>query len=227
MKPDLRKLRDVQRKVAKEADLTTNINLEDVKTIAGFDLAYYGDKVVCAAVVLDFKTLEVVEKKHLITKPQMNYVPGYLAFREGPPIIELFYDLENNPDVLMVDGHGIAHPLKCGLATYVGVELGVPSIGVAKNKLIGEEKEDKILIEGKQRGGVVKSKEYAKPLYISPGNMISIQKSVEIVKKVIVPPHKLPEPLHKAHRHANKIITQFKAPQQEKVEVVEKEKATV
>ncbi len=211
MNPNLRKLRDIQRKVAKEVDLDNDITLDSIKTIAGFDLAYYEDKVVCACVVINAKTLEVVEEKHLVTKAPMNYIPGYLAFREGPPIIQLYYDLENNPDVLMVDGHGILHPLRCGLATYVGVELGKPTIGVAKNLLIGDVKEEKILVEGRQRGALVKSKEHANPLYVSPGNLISIEKAVEIVKRVVVHPHKLPEPLHRAHRHADRVIAQFKA----------------
>lgn len=197
---DLRKLRDVQRKVAKEANLAYGIKTSEVKRIAGFDLAFLQDKCVCAAVVLEYPSMKVLERKSIVMKVPMNYIPGYLAFREGPPIITLYYDIEEEPDVLMVDGHGIAHPLMCGLATYVGVELGKPCIGVAKNLLIGSEKDGNIVVGDEVIGVVVRTKEHARPLYVSQGNLVTLEAAKEIVEKCVIPPHKLPEPLHQAHR---------------------------
>lgn len=202
------KLKDMQAQVATQVILEDGIRPEDIKYIAGFDVAYKGDKCVCAAVVLDYKTLQVIEKKVTITKVPMNYVPGFLAFREGPPICQAYYDLESEPDVILVDGHGIAHPMKSGLAVFVGVELGKPCIGVAKGLLVGEAKDDNIVLEGEFVGKLVKTKEHANPLYVSPGNMISIETSAEIVKHCVVPPHKSPEPLHMAHRFADKSLNE-------------------
>lgn len=206
MKVSFEKLKEAQQSVAKQVSTEDAIKPEDIRYIAGFDLAYAGDKVVCAAVVLNFKTMQIVEKKYSISKTAMAYVPGFLAFREGPPIMQTYFDLECEPDILLIDGHGIAHPLRCGLASYVGVELDKPTIGVAKKLLVGEVKDGKIFVEGEERGRVVKTREYAKPVYVSPGHKVSIESAAGIVKKCIVPPHKMPEPLHIAHRLASKIL---------------------
>ena len=216
-------LKDMQAQIAQQMQAEDSVKVDEIKYVAGFDLAYFGNKCVCSVVVLDFKTFEVVEKKFLVTKTPMNYVPGFLAFREGPPICQAYFDLECEPDVIIVDGHGIAHPIKCGLATFVGVELGKPTIGVAKSLLVGETKDDQIILEGEIVGKLVKTKEHANPLFVSPGNMISIETAAEIVKRCVVPPHKLPEPLHQAHRFADKVAEKHKDdPVKQKI-VMEKE----
>ena len=107
-------LKDMQLQIARQFSPEDRIKIDEIRYVAGFDLAYFGNKCVCSAVVLDFKTLEVVERKFLVTKTPMNYVPGFLAFREGPPICQTYYDLEYEPDIIMLDGHGIAHPIHCG-----------------------------------------------------------------------------------------------------------------
>ncbi|MEM4271894.1 MAG: endonuclease V [Candidatus Pacearchaeota archaeon] len=208
---DFRQLRNIQRKVAEQASAKDAIDTSQVKTIAGFDIAFYGDKIVCAAVVLDAKTMKVLESKHSVTNAPMQYIPAYLAFREGPAIIQTYFDLELEPDVIMIDGHGMAHPLKCGLATYVGVELGKPTIGVAKKLLIGEEKDSKIIAGEETIGVAVKTKEHARPVYVSVGHNISIEGAEKLVKQCIVFPHKMPEPLHYAHRLANSIAEKQRA----------------
>lgn len=209
MTVDTGKLRGILRAIAKQVSTEDRLKLNDIKTIAGFDVTFFSDKAICAGVVLNFKTMDVLEHKHLLFKPEMTYVPGFLAFREGPAILQLFYDLEYNPDVLLVDGHGIAHPLRAGLACYVGVELGKPCIGVAKSLLVGEIVDDKLMIGTEVRGKLVKTREHAKPVMVSPGHMISVDMAAEIVKKCIVPPHKLPEPLHQAHRLADKTVEKY------------------
>ena len=109
----------------------------------------------------------------------------------------------------MVDGHGILHEEKAGLASFIGVELAKPVIGVAKTLLVGEENGDEIMLNGELCGAKVVTKEHARPVYVSPGNMISLKTSVELVKKTMVPPHKLPEPLHVAHRIARKLAKEM------------------
>jgi len=197
-------LKEQQAQIAQQIVVEDEVKFDEIKYVAGFDLSYFGNKCVCSAVVLDFKTLQVVEKKFFVMKTEMNYVPGFLAFREGPPICQTYFDLECEPDVIIVDGHGIAHPMNCGLATFVGVELGKPTIGVAKNLLVGEEKDGEIFYEGQLVGKTVKTKEHANPLFVSPGNLISIETAAEIIKKCVIAPHKLPEPLHAAHRLADR-----------------------
>lgn len=213
-------LKDTQEQIARQLSIVDSISIADVRYVAGFDVSYIGAKCVCSAVVLDFKTMAVVEKKFLVSKTPMNYVPGFLAFREGPPICQVYFDLECEPDVIIVDGHGIAHPMNAGLASFVGVELGKPCIGVAKNLLVGEEKEGVVFLEGEIVGKTVKTKEHANPLFVSPGNFLTVDTAAEIVRLCARPPHKLPEPLHQAHRFADKIAEKMKA-ESVKPEVIE------
>ena len=214
-------LKERQTELAKSVSFQDKIIFDAIRYVAGFSVSFRGSTCVCSAVVLDFKTLKIVEKKFLVTKADMNYLSGFEAFREGPPICQLYYDLEYEPDVIMVSGHGAAHPFACGLATFVGVELGKPTFGAAKNLIFGEEKDDTIIIDGQAYGKVIKTREYANPLYISPGNLISVETVAEIVRKCVIPPHKLPEPLHVAHRQAKKVLDE------QKVDAVEHEKEVV
>ena len=206
MKVDTRKLRDIQRKLAKDVSTTDELKPSEIKLLAGFDVSYFDNKILCAAVIYDLEKKEIVEKAHTISKSPMHYIPGYRAFRDGSAILQTYYALESEPHVLMILGHGIAHPLKCGLATYVGVELGKPALGVAKKLLAGDVKDNKIKVLNETRGELVKTKEHAKPLYVSIGHMLSLKTAVDLVTKTNIPPHKLPEPLHLAHRHASSLL---------------------
>lgn len=207
---DIVKLRSILRAIAKQVTTEDAVKPDAIKTVAGFDVAFFDDKAVCACAVLSFPSLTVLEQKHALFRPQMTYVPGFLSFREGPAILQLYYDLEHDPDVIIVDGHGIAHPLRAGLASYVGVELNKPVIGVAKQVLVGEIIDDKVMVGNEVRGRLVKTKEYARPIVVSPGNRISVDSAVELVRRCIVQPHKLPEPLHRAHRLANEVAKRYK-----------------
>ena len=220
---DLDKLEDIQEKLAKQVDVSAKFDSSKIKYIAGFDVAFFDDKAVCAVVVFDAVTKQPVEKKYSVNTALMPYIPGFLAFREGPLIIQVYYDLENEPDVLMIDGHGIAHQKKCGLATFVGLELHKPTIGVGRSLLVGEIRDDKIFVDDELRGATVKTRAFARPVFVSPGNLIDVESASELVKKWVFPPHKLPEPLHAAHKFAKKTAIQLNGalPIQEDGEVAE------
>jgi deoxyribonuclease V len=222
---DLRQLRNIQRKVAAQAIAKDVIDTSQVKAIAGFDIAFYDDKIVCAAVILDAKTMKVLESKTSVSTAPLQYIPAYLAFREGPAIMQTYYSLELEPDVIMIDGHGMAHPLKCGLATYVGVELEKPTMGVAKKLLIGDVKDEKIVAGNETLGMAVTTKEYARPVYVSVGHNISLDSAAKLIKQCIIFPHKMPEPLHQAHKLANQIAERHRAAAQkeEKKAVIEEQ----
>lgn len=190
-----------------QEDLARRVVLEDIfegpEKVAGVDLAYMGNRVFCAAVVLDYESLKIVEKQCIETKVTVPYVPTFLAFREAEPIMEAVKHLHF--DVLMLDGHGIAHPRGIGVASHVGVLLDVPTIGVAKRILCGEvegeietETPAPLIYEGKRIGYAYRSKEGAKPIYISPGHKVSLESSLRIVKHCIKG-HRLPEPTRLAH----------------------------
>lgn len=201
---DIGKAKDMQRQISAQAVLETELTLADVRYIAGFDVAYVGDTCYCAAVVFDITTMEIIERKTLTSKAPMNYIPGLLAFREGPLICQLYFDLETEPDVIMIDGHGVSDPGGCGTAVFVGVELGKPTIGVARNLVDAEVEGDMIVMNGHVVGRAVRTKQHARELFVSSGNLITHDLAAELVLKTVVPPHKLPEPLHAAARLADK-----------------------
>ena len=205
---DLNKLINEQLKLAEKVII--NDTFESQKTVGGADQSFEGESIISAIVVCDSKTLKVIEKCYAIAKAKMPYIAGFLAYREGPAIAEAFAKLEYKPDIMIFDGSGILHPRRCGLASHMGVLLDVPSIGVAKEISLGEINGKIIYVDKEARAEAVITKEHARPLYISPGHRISLHKSVELVKGVIAPPHKLPEPLHLAHRYANEIRDKLK-----------------
>lgn len=199
---NLNKLKELQREIAKKVIKKDKFILNNIKTIAGFDLAYFKDNVICVAIVLNYKTLDLIEKTYTISKVNMPYIPSFLMFREGPPIIETYKKLKNKPDIIMVEGHGTAHRLSSGLACYVGVSLNKPCIGVAKKLLLGRVINDKVFINNELRAIQLKTK--SKSIYISIGNKISLETSLKIVKNCLKH-NKLPKPLHLAHKYATKI----------------------
>ena len=201
---DLNKLKEEQLKLAKKAILRDSF--EKLDLIGGVDAAYSQDYVISAIVVCDYKTMQVKEKVFAVAKAKFPYIAGFLAYREGPSISEAYARLENKPDVLIFDGNGILHPRRCGLASHIGVLLDQASVGVAKQLLVGEVKGNVVYAEKEARAELVVTKEHSKPVYVSPGHKISLKTSVEIVKHCLRLPHKLPEPLHLAHRYADEIM---------------------
>ncbi len=198
-------LRKAQLEISRKV-LVRDVLPRRIRTIGGFDVAYRNGYALSAGVVLDFETLEIVEKKLIRSRADFPYIPTFLSFREGPPIIKTYKNLENTPDILMINGQGIAHPLRAGLASHIGVVLGKPSIGVAQRRLVGEFREpestgdvSQLFYEGLQVGWVLKSAPRSRPIFISPGHMISLETSLKIVKKCLKG-RKLPEPLVLAHK---------------------------
>ncbi len=179
-------------------------------TVAGVDLGYRRERAVCAAVVMDFTALEIIEKKTIETEVTFPYIPTFLAFREAPPILKVLDGLEF--DIAIIDGQGIAHPRGIGIASHIGVLLDIPTIGVAKNRLCGEvnavEKinaPEPIFLNRIKVGYAVKTKKNTNPIYISPGHRVSVDAALRIALGCIKD-HKLPEPLRLAHDLANKFI---------------------
>ena len=195
-----------------QEDLRSGLVLEDdfgeIGSVAGFDVSFSRERDLlhAAIVVLDPETLEIRETVSASAEPTFPYVPGLLSFREGP-VVELAYrKLETEPDLLMFDGQGIAHPRGLGLASHMGLLLGRPSIGCAKSRLIGEFKEPKqkrgamrtLSIQRRKVGVVLRSKDNTKPLFVSPGHRISVESAAEWVLRT-GKGYRLPEPTRLAH----------------------------
>ena len=176
----------------------------EIKTVAGVDVSYVGDVGVGAVAVLDYESLELLEFEVATCQVKMPYIPTLLAFREIPPAMAAIKKLKIQPDVLLVDAQGWAHPYRCGFASYLGLALGKPTIGAAKSRLLGmpTEMHGQTFLVDKEEviGAVVTTKEGTKPIFVSVGHMVSLQTAVKIVCRCSKT--RIPEPLRQAHRLA-------------------------
>lgn len=208
---DLNKLMKVQIKIASKVKLEDTFQ-KPIENVTGCDLAYFEESAVAAAVTVNYKTLQIMEKKVIVERAVFPYIPTFLSFREGPAIIKLVKGLKIKPDALMLDSHGVMHPLFCGCASYIGVIINKPTIGVAKSKLCGNyiQKLNKIgewapiKFHGRVVGAALLSKKCSNPIYVSVGHMVNLETAVRIVKHFLLR-HKIPEPLRLAHNFANKM----------------------
>lgn len=199
---NLTKWQEEQIEIAKK--VIVKDDFKKIETIAGADISFFSKKGVCSVVVCD-KNMKIIEKQHHVADMKLLYIRNFLFYREGELIMETFKKLSKKPDVLMIDGSGILHPLRIGMASHLGVLLDQPTIGITKKLLCGKIEGNKILVNNEIRGMVVQTKQFARPIYVSSGHKISLDTAVELVRKSIIPPHKLPEPLHLAHRLADKM----------------------
>ncbi len=186
--------------------------LPAIRKVAGGDVGYLGGKAVSAVVVMEFPGLETLEKKFFVSEVAFPYIPGLLSFREGPALLGALALVECEPDVILFDGQGIAHPRRMGIATHLGLLLEKPTIGCAKSLLIGEylppreEKGSHSLLKDKGEviGAAVRTGRERKPVFVSPGDGIDLRASIQIVLQC-TEQHRLPEPLRQAHLLANEI----------------------
>ncbi|MGC9345961.1 MAG: deoxyribonuclease V [Candidatus Bathyarchaeales archaeon] len=193
--------------------LSKQIVFEDVlpkriRFVAGVDVAYVKDLSIGAVAVLDYISLKLVESHIALCKTRFPYIPTLLSFREIPPTVLSVKKLHVQPDVFLVDGHGFAHPYRCGFASHLGLVVRKPTIGVAKSRLFGEVedaggKEDAALLKHNNEviGAVVTTKRGCKPIYVSVGHMVSLETAIKIVKHC-ARYNRIPEPILKAHEIA-------------------------
>lgn len=186
----------------------------EVHTIAGADVSFnkYSETIYSGIVVLSLPGLQIVESAGVRTVAKFPYVPGLLSFRETPSLLEVWDQLKTKPDVLMLDGQGIAHPRRFGIACHVGVLLNLPTIGCAKSILVGKHAElapqagsvTPLVDRGEQVGIVLRTKNKVAPVYISPGHLIDLPSSVDLVKRS-TGKYRQPEPTRQAHLLVNRL----------------------
>lgn len=186
--------------------------LGDIATVAGVDVGFDTKNGLtrAAVAVLTFPELELREQA-LVTQPTgFPYVPGLLSFREAPAILEALASLRHLPDLLLCDGQGIAHPRRFGIACHLGVLTDLPSIGVAKKRLIGSHDEppegrgEWVVLEhkGETLGAVLRSRAGVKPIYVSCGHRVALATAVELVMRCTTR-YRLPETTRRADRLAS------------------------
>jgi deoxyribonuclease V len=185
---------------------------EKIEIAVGVDVssAAGSDRVFAAAVAWNAVTGRIVEVGAESGTALFPYIPGFLAFRELPVIVRALEKIGCAADVIIVDGHGICHPRGLGIASHLGLMVDVPTIGCAKKRLVGEyeppgmEKFDHapLVYRDEIVGAALRSRANVKPVFVSPGNMIDLLSSLDIVK-TLVGRYRIPEPLRWAHIHCN------------------------
>ena len=173
--------------------------------IAAVDAAFSGEHVIGAVCVYRYPSLVLTEEAYAVARVYLPYIPGYLSFREGPAIIETLKKLKTDPDIILFDGQGIAHPQGLGIASHIGVILDKPTIGCAKSRLVGEYAEPGMhkgewsLLQYNKKiiGVVLRTKDKVKPVFISPGHRIDLPSSIEIILGC-TGKYRIPDPLRRA-----------------------------
>ena len=162
-----------------------------------------------AVVVLEYPCMELVETRLIRGQIDFPYVPGLLSFREAPLILKAFKQLTHVPDLIFVDGQGIAHPRRLGIAAHLGLFFDIPTIGCAKSRLCGAYREpapepgnfEELVDNNETIGVVLRTKLNTKPVYISIGNKIAIEEAIYWVMRCCRG-YRLPEPIRFAHQAA-------------------------
>ncbi|HJR72654.1 MAG TPA: deoxyribonuclease V [Luteimonas sp.] len=203
---------------AMQAELAKRVVLRDgfakpARTIAGFDVGFEegGEVTRAAAVLLDARTLQPMESHVARIPTVMPYVPGLLSFRELPALLDALAMLANKPDLVFVDGHGIAHPRRLGIAAHFGVVTDLPCVGVAKKILVGTSAElhqmrgayVTLRHRGEQIGWLLRSKINCNPLVVSPGHRVAMASVGDLVMRYVTT-YRLPEPTRLADRLASR-----------------------
>ncbi|MBU3056459.1 deoxyribonuclease V [Pseudomonas indica] len=202
---------------ALQKELAERVRLVDdyppLHLLAGLDVGFEegGSVTRAAAVLLDAHTLAPIATSLARIPTRMPYVPGLLSFRELPALLQALGELPAVPDLIFVDGHGIAHPRRLGIAAHLGVVTGLPTIGVAKKILTGNHEElglqrgDRVdlLEKGEVIGTVLRSKDGVRPLIVSPGNRVSLASAPSLVMDCLTR-YRLPEPTRLADRLASR-----------------------
>jgi len=203
---------ELQKRLAPRVQLTPLKN--KAKLIAGIDCAFSkdGKKITAVAVVLRPPELEIVEAKIAVRKVVFPYIPGLLSFREAPVCIAAVEKLNSRPDIFIIDGQGIAHPRRLGLAAHLGLFFDKPTIGCAKSRLTGTFKAPppakgsytQLTDHGEIIGAVVRTRDNVKPIFVSVGNRCTLKDAIGITLHCAIK-YRLPEPTRLADKTVSKL----------------------
>lgn len=185
----------------------------DIKYIGGADISLnlYSTTIYAGIILLSYPHMLPVAYSLVKSETHFPYVPGFLAFREVPALIRVLDQMKKRPDVLVTDGHGIAHPRRMGIAAHFGAVTGQPSIGCAKNILFGKYEEPSQTVQSysiirdnqEPIGYAFRSKSKTAPVYISPGHLVGMENSLQIIRQCLGK-YRIPEPTRLTHELVNK-----------------------
>lgn len=210
-------MKKIQYELASKVEIGGKIKIPSI--IGGVDVSFMGEKAVGIVVCLAFPSLELIEYSYSSVEVSMPYIPGYLAFRELPAFLKAWEKIKNVPDVVMFDGHGVAHPRRLGIASHASFFIERPTIGIGKSLLYGitvEPAKEKFSQNPIYDNAYIKhpndsiigmsmcSKEKTKPIYISCGNLISLEEAIKL-SQMSITKYRLPEPTRYAHLYSQKV----------------------
>jgi len=185
-------------------------DFQPIRFVAGADLSFDPETDVAFAgvIVYRFPELQEVERRMARRKLRFPYVPGLLSFRESPVLLAAFARLGTEPDLILIDGHGRAHPRLFGIACHIGVLFDKPTIGCAKSLLLGQHAEPgaragstaPLILGGERVGIVLRTRDRVKPIYVTPGHRVSVDTAVELVKSC-VDGFRIPKPTREADHY--------------------------
>ncbi len=192
----------------------------DIRFVAGADLAFDPETGMAfsGVIVYRFPELAEVERKAARRKLQFPYVPGLLSFRETPVLLAAFTRLRTEPDLILIDGHGRAHPRRFGMACHIGVLFDKPTIGCAKSLLVGEHTEPAaragattpLMLNGECVGAVLRTRNNVKPIYVTTGHRVSLESAVKIVVQCL-DGFRIPKPTRQADHYVRQLRRKFQA----------------
>lgn len=181
----------------------------DIKMVAGVDISIKDRSARAAVMVFSYPELALLEHKLQEKEVSFDYIPGLLSFRESPVIVSAFEMLKNIPQLVIVDGQGIAHPRRLGIASHLGLILDLPTIGCAKTRLCGSHKDpplrrgcyEPIYDKGEMIGVALCTKDGTNPVYVSIGHMVDLSTAIKFILECSRG-YRLPEPIRLAHQLA-------------------------
>ncbi|HSG99585.1 MAG TPA: endonuclease V [candidate division Zixibacteria bacterium] len=209
----------LKRAAAIQTELAQYVSLTPLagepELIGGVDSAYRDNTVYVAAVLIDMSSARIVDIQygHATDKQPFPYAPGYLAFREAPAMLKVIRRLRHRPDLLFVAGHGVCHPRLCGIASHIGLRASLPTIGCARERLVGHYQPpgaktgdySTVRYSPHAEGVVLRSREGVKPIFISPGHRIDLLGAIAQTMRCLTK-YRIPEPLRRAHIEAGKYM---------------------
>jgi deoxyribonuclease V len=201
-----------------QESLRERVELEDrfgeIRYVAGADVAFDPATEVAfgGIMVYHFPGLEEVERRMARRKLRFPYVPGLLSFRECPVLLAAFARLRTEPDLILIDGHGRAHPRRFGIACHIGILFNKPTIGCAKSLLVGEHRQPgeragstaPLMLEGERIGVVLRTRDHVRPIYVTTGHRVSLDSAVALVQQC-VDGLRIPKPTREADHYVREL----------------------
>lgn len=215
---DAKEARALQSELADSVDISKPLGPWEILAAADVSFDRYGTELYAAVVVVRTGTMEVVERIGVAAPAAFPYVPGLLSFREAPALLDAFAKLKTTPDVVLCDGQGIAHPRRLGIASHLGLWLGIATVGCAKSRLCGQFEEpgpnrgdrSPLIDRDEVIGSVLRTRAKVKPLFVSPGHLCDGESAERLVMET-TGKYRLPIPARMAHEFVNDVRRAAKA----------------